>query len=135
MKEGEVTPVRPEATAVSEGQGVVKDGSSLLTVDYDTRMTKGWCAKVTGRDGKYGYRREWQHPISSGTTSGGKSGRKVYRLSEGIYEYECSSYKGPYRVVIRVAGGRVESINCRGCWRSPGRSGEFGPCGTSDAEA
>lgn len=68
------------------------------SLSYSTYTGKTWLAKITGRDTKYGYSREFVSGRRTASKSG-KTGSYTYLLDEGLYE-ECERGERLYRIVF-----------------------------------
>jgi hypothetical protein len=74
-----------------------------------------WVARIVGFDDVYGYKRDFQHGITSYQHASGTGARGVfirYALSDGIYEVnERISWKSVKRYFVRIADTEIAEIS------------------------
>lgn len=87
------------------------DGQAALATSAHTGWSKGWCARIIGKDSKYGLARTFERAAERGLSRAG-NGVLVYHLTPGLYEAE-SVYKSAaawrYYVLVHPDGG-IEEI-------------------------
>ncbi|WP_077297467.1 hypothetical protein [Virgibacillus pantothenticus] len=74
----------------------------VINTTHGSRKHKSWVARITGKDARFGFAREFVDPVSSCSWDG-----KEFELNNGIYEV-CD---GGERKYIKVVNGQI--INLR----------------------
>lgn len=91
----------------------VADGAAYIHVEQ-MRGARGWVARITGTDDRFGLARKFERASYTALGSRGR-GDKTYRLREGIYE-ASSTWRSmrEHRVLFQVfSSGRIEIIESR----------------------
>ena len=80
-------------------------------------MSNPWCARITGMDSRFGFRREFmdgQKDYSQANSVGSRGIYLYYTLPPGVYEvFSRETWQGARRYFIRVQYGKITEIDRR----------------------
>lgn len=84
------------------------ENKNEIVVNNQISGKKAWCAKIVGKDAKYGYGREFLNRLEENMSSSGKTGNARFVLREDGYYEVHESWKG--RHYLKVVSGEAEYI-------------------------
>ena len=67
---------------------------------------KGWLARITGTDPKFGFAREFVHSSDLSSSRSGSTGRTSWLVDDGLYELNGRGGRG----YVAVEGGKERAI-------------------------
>jgi hypothetical protein len=70
----------------------------IIQLNYQPSGGKTWVAKITGRDPKFTFERQFLPIVDRDISSSGKTGLVSFEITEGNYYEVCAAWKSRYFV-------------------------------------